>query len=76
MDVSNSKLLTAKTVKEYLATALILVHITNNEDNALNSAGLQRKMPESYFDTEDELCNDVWARYKVSGIYNNIVLKT
>jgi len=73
IDLYDPKNIIAKNVKKYLSNALILVYITKDEDNILNSCGFQRKMPQEYFDKQSNLFNDTWARYKRSGIYNNII---
>ncbi len=60
-------------VDKLLAKMLVIVTISKDEDAALNSSGYQRKMPPGYYDPEDRLFEDVWARYKAAGIFGNII---
>lgn len=63
----------AKQIHSYLVEALIIVFITDEEDAKLNACGYQQAMPKEYFDKTSPLFNDVWSRYKRSGIYLNII---
>lgn len=63
----------AKDITQYLTSALVIVYVTEAEDRALNVRGYQRNMPQEYFDQNSSLYSDAWARYKLAGIYNNIV---
>ena len=73
LDTSNKKAL-AESIHTYLTEVLVIVHITKEEDAALNKSGYQRKMPEDYFDSNSSLYKDIWARYKSSNIYDNIII--
>lgn len=71
LDISKTDL--AKEISQYLTKSLVIVFITEAEDQALNAHGYQRNMPQEYFDTNHSLHSDSWARYKSAGIYSNIV---
>ena len=71
LDISKTDL--AKEISQYLTKSLVIVSITEAEDETLNAHGYQRKMPLEYFDANHSLHSDAWARYKSAGIYSNIV---
>lgn len=56
-----------------LTGMLVLVTITREEDAQLNAAGFQQKMPSGYHEAGHEYFEDIWARYKTAGIYEDIV---
>lgn len=60
-------------IENYLERSLTIVIITRKEDELLNKSGLQRSMPECYFDNQSDLYLDRWARYKCTGIYDKII---
>lgn len=62
-----------KSISDFLEFNLVIVKITEEEDHILNSSGFQRKMPSEYFDRASELYNDLWARYKVTELFKNIL---
>ena len=72
LDTSKEDL--AESIHTYLTEVLVIVHITKEEDAALNKSGYQQKMPEDYFDSNSSLYKDIWARYKSSNIYDNIII--
>ena len=73
MPLTENKDVLANTVHAYLENALILVYVTKDEDNQLNKFGFQRNMPIEYSDPKSPLYSDVWARYKCSNLFSNII---
>ena len=73
IEMNTSKSVLSDNVARYLQDALVIVYVTEAEDQALNDFGYQRKMPKEYLEHEHPLFNDIWARYKSAGIYRNIV---
>lgn len=56
----------------YLSEALVIVRITQSEDDTLNSKGFQQAMPFGYRENGHIFFKDIWSRYKAAGIYENI----
>ena len=75
IDININRERLVEEILSYLNNALIIVYITEQEDNELNKAGVQRKMPQEFDDIHSPLYNDIWARYKVSNIFKNIIIK-
>ena len=73
IEMNTSKSVLSDIIARYLQDALVIVYVTEAEDQALNDFGYQRKMPKEYFEHDNPLFNDIWARYKNAGIYRNIV---
>lgn len=63
----------ADEIHDYLKNALVIVHVTESEDQKLNAHGFQRLMPREFFEPSSFLYKDVWARYKCAGIYESIL---
>ena len=55
-------------IEAVLTKYLRFATITKAEDKILNSNGLNQKMPEEFYDPHHQLHDDVFARYKVTGI--------
>lgn len=72
MDLNKSKVELASEVQQFLIDALVIVHISEEEDEMLNDNGFQRRMPIEYSDSGSIHHNDIWARYKCAGIYENV----
>ena len=72
LDFSRNVSNLAVEIEAYLTKALVVVNLTKEEDQKLNSSGLQKSMPASYREPTSELFNDPWARYKYAEIYKNI----
>ena len=62
-------------VESVLQELLVVVRLTPEQDATLNAAGFQQRMPDGYFDSDDDLHRDPWARYRAAGIFNDIVRK-
>lgn len=65
-----------ETIKEYLNKNLIIVRLTPAEDKLLTKAGVSDSMPQGYSDPTHEYDQDIWSRYKLAGIYENIIFPT
>ena len=74
LELSNPLLELSKDIKKYLYQNLIIVHLTEAEHAILNSKGYQKNMPDEYDDPDSKFYNDIWARYKCSEIYENIII--
>lgn len=74
LKITQSDEILKKTIKEYLNENLIIVHLTPAEDQLLNRAGVSDSMPQGYSDPTHEYYQDIWSRYKLAGIYKNIIL--
>lgn len=55
-----------------LETVLLLCEIMPGQEDTLNRAGLQRRMPEGWGQAGHRYEEDVWARYKATGLFNEI----
>ena len=55
-------------IENMLNKYLIFATITKDEDRILTKAKLREKMPPSYYDPNHELHEDLFARYKETGI--------
>ena len=71
-DISDKRFF-SEYVDTFLTKSLVLILITKEEDLLLSGNGYQQKMPAEYSDPNNELCGDVWSRYKCAGIYGNII---
>ena len=72
MDFTRNHLELALEIERYLTEALVIVVITDRENQKLNACGLQKNMPLSYRDPKSTLYADPWARYKHVEIYLEI----
>ena len=62
-------------IKEYLNKNLIIVRLTPAEDKLLTKAGVSDSMPQGYYsDPTHDYYQNIWSRYKLAGIYKNIIL--
>lgn len=59
-------------IEQRLREVIVIVLVTDEEDKALKSKGLNSKMPKGYGVEGDPLYEDIWARYKEAGIDKNI----
>lgn len=59
------------TIEKYLNENLIIVYLTHDEDNELTKK-YRDSMPDKYKNPTSEYYQDIWCRYKLAGIYDNI----
>ena len=59
---------TVESIKEILDKYLMFATITKEEDKKLNDNGLKKDMPREFYDPNNILFGDLFARYKVTGI--------
>ncbi|ATB69386.1 hypothetical protein SJPD1_1276 [Sulfurospirillum diekertiae] len=59
------------TIKTYLDSNLIIVDLTDEEDKKL-IIEYKDSMPKAYAEPTSEYYQDIWCRYKLAGIYDNI----
>jgi len=64
---------TVERIEDYLEETLTIVFITKKEDMQLNKVGLQKQMPSEYYEVDNILFNDKWARYIKADIFKNII---
>jgi len=60
-------------IKDEIDRFLHFATITKQEDEVLSELGFKQKMPKEFYDNENEMYGDIFARYKVAGIKINKV---
>ena len=67
-DLAKDKNPTIDEIEQILIDNIKFATITKVEDKMLRNAGLSQKMPEEYYDINNELYNNPFARYEKIGL--------